>query len=87
VSEWNKESVYDTQIGPLMAHIIATCKAHGIPCAATFQYGEDNDGAALYCTTVIPGPDSACGEWMRDVQQMLRSEAVLNAVPAPESGS
>lgn len=53
----DNEAVYDEQIHPLMAQIIAICKEHNIPMAATFQYGPaDEDGNAPFCTTVIDPP-------------------------------
>lgn len=42
------ESVYDDQIAPLMKQIIAICKTHKMPIAATLEYATDN-----HCTTVI----------------------------------
>jgi hypothetical protein len=44
----NLEQVYDEQINPLMAQIIAICKEHGLPMIASFQYEPES-----YCTTLI----------------------------------
>jgi len=50
-----KEAVYDEQISPLMAQIIALCKEHKINMAATFSLGFDpEDGETLFCTTIQP---------------------------------
>lgn len=45
----NNEAVYDEQIAPLMTQIIAICKEHGIPMAATFEYEPEG-----YCSTTLP---------------------------------
>lgn len=42
------ESIYNDQIAPLMDQIIAICKTHKMPIAATFEYATDN-----HCTTAI----------------------------------
>jgi hypothetical protein len=39
--EVDNESVYDKQINPLMAQIIAICKEHNLPFVASFQYSAD----------------------------------------------
>jgi hypothetical protein len=47
-----REAVYDEQISPLMAQIIAICKEHKIPMLADFDIsGEEDDG--LRCTTFL----------------------------------
>lgn len=56
----SRESIYDTQINPLMAQIIALCKEHDIPIVASFQYDDrQTPGAADFCTTVILPPDAS----------------------------
>ena len=47
----DKEAVYDEQIAPLMAQILAVCKEHGIPMVASFEYAPEQ-----LCTSAIPGP-------------------------------
>lgn len=46
-----REEVYDSRIAPLMAQIIAICKANKIPMIA--NYNLDHDGDGLQCTTYI----------------------------------
>lgn len=46
----NQEAVYDQQIAPLMAQILAICQAQGIPMFATFQYGAEH-----FATSALPG--------------------------------
>lgn len=36
-----REDIYDTQINPLMAQIIAICGAHDIPFVASFQINDE----------------------------------------------
>ncbi len=52
------ESVYDSQIAPLMSQIIEICKREGIPILASFCYRADiegtDDGVEDFCTTHIP---------------------------------
>lgn len=51
---WDMEAVYDTEISPLMAEIIAICKRVKMPFVASFHYQnaphEDDSGEAL-CTS------------------------------------
>ena len=54
MSEWTKEDVYDEQISPLMAQIIAICKEHRIPLVAQFNYANEPDDGPRFCTTVLP---------------------------------
>jgi hypothetical protein len=43
------EAIYDEQIAPLMAQIIAICQEHQIPMVVTFEYEPEG-----YCTTALP---------------------------------
>lgn len=45
-----KEEIYDAQINPLMAQIIAICKEHKIPVLASFTLDFDE---GLHCTTAL----------------------------------
>jgi|HubBroStandDraft_5_1064220.scaffolds.fasta_scaffold294317_2 hypothetical protein len=57
---WTKEDVYDTQISPLMAQIIAICKEHDIPVVAQFQYcNTAEDGPGFVTTAMVKEPRSA----------------------------
>jgi hypothetical protein len=47
-----KEEVYDSQINPLMAQIIAICKEHKIAHVCSFSLGLDGDGDELLCTSM-----------------------------------
>ncbi len=48
----SKESVYDKQVNPLMAQIIAICREHKIAMICDFALDED-----LRCTTALLGKD------------------------------
>ena len=63
-----RERVYDEEIAPLMAKIIATCKEHGIPMVFSAQLNDaragmtdtNDDGDDLgpfFCTTILVGGD------------------------------
>lgn len=52
-----KEAVYDAEISPLMAQIVAICKAHKINMAATFALDpadEEGNEGPMFRTTVLP---------------------------------
>lgn len=54
MKSFDKESVHDNQIAPLMTQIIAICKEHNIPMLATFNYRCDaEEGHVDYATTCI----------------------------------
>lgn len=64
---WDLETVYDEQIAPLMAQVIAICKAHRIPMIASIAYrGED---ITSFCSThlVFEGRDVEKYEKMRRI--------------------
>lgn len=47
------EHVYDEQISPLMAQIIAVCKEYGLPFVASFEYAPD-----AYCSSQVVPKDA-----------------------------
>ena len=49
----NKEQIYDSEINPLMAKVIAICKANKIAMLATFAIPTPDD-ADLCCTSQLP---------------------------------
>jgi hypothetical protein len=52
------EQVYDDQIYPLMAQIIAICNEYHMPMVASFCYKNlGEDGETAFCTTHLLGPD------------------------------
>lgn len=51
---WDKEAVYDEEISPLMAQIIAICKRESIPMACRFQFADLDDEGPQFCTTLLP---------------------------------
>jgi len=55
MSRTPKEAIYDSQIGPLIDQIIATCKQHKIAMLSSFDLGTDPDDedSVLACTTAF----------------------------------
>jgi hypothetical protein len=51
---WTEETVYDAEVAPLMARIIAICKEHKIPMAAVFQYQDTEDDGPGHVFTTLP---------------------------------
>ena len=47
-----KEEIYDQQIGPLMAQVIAICKEHKIAFVATYSLASQDD-EGLQCTSAL----------------------------------
>lgn len=54
---FDKESVYDERISPLMGKIIAICKEHEIPVVASFllKSPDTSGGNEQRCTTALVG--------------------------------
>lgn len=52
----NKEQVYDEQINPLMAQIIAICQTHKIAFVASFSIPTDED-PELACSSAMLGEE------------------------------
>ena len=48
----NKEEIYDEQISPLIAQILAICKEHKVPMVAQFGIPTDGD-PDLCCTSAL----------------------------------
>lgn len=56
---WDLETVYDTQISPLMEQIIAICKTHHLPLIASFEYRRQDDDESFVTTGITyPGRTS-----------------------------
>jgi hypothetical protein len=64
--KYDLEQVYDEQIAPLMAQIIATCKDYGLPMVASFAYRCDENGEHDLCTSFVESeghPAPQCYTW------------------------
>ena len=74
------EKVYDEQIFPLMAQIIAICREHRMPLLASFLYrvtGEGDDQEQSFCTTVL---NERLGE--RHSEEIARAlDIIRNGLP------
>lgn len=56
---YDKESIYDEKINPLMAQIIEICKEHDIKMFATFYLKESTESENdMYCTTNLNQGDN-----------------------------
>lgn len=78
----NKEQIYDAQIHPLMAQILAVCKEHKISMIATFDTPNDDD-PDLVCTSHTPDESGKFSERIRRVRRAVfenRSAIVLTIV-------
>lgn len=76
---WTKESVYDEQIAPLISRVIAICKEHKIPAAATFQYEDDDENGPGFVSTCLPF-DDVQSKHMARVQHLVASPEPAHAV-------
>jgi hypothetical protein len=66
----DKEQVYDAEISPLMAQIIAICKRAGISCLCTFDIStEENDGCM--CTTCLPDENGVFPDKIKEAEHVV----------------
>ena len=72
---WDKESVYDELISPLMTQIIAICKEHQIPLVAQFQYADTAEDGPAYCTTTLPFPNAS--EELRTIAAHMKPQPAV----------
>jgi len=69
--KFDKESIYDNEISPLITQVIEICQREGIPFAMTFGIRDDTetDGCMLYCSSLAYGtpryPDLDIGHFQR----------------------
>ncbi|BBI32021.1 hypothetical protein [Cohnella abietis] len=80
---YNKESVYDEVISPLMQQIIEVCKQEQIPMVTSFYLVSADvhpNGKELFCTTTLPVKGNT-PDWIRDVIAMYegRRDPIITA--------
>ena len=68
---FDKETIYDERIAPLMKEVIQICKSEGIPLVAQFYLKQqhpdaDEENGAMYCTTSIVPNDVEIYQEHRD---------------------
>lgn len=88
MSEPTKEQVYDSEINPLMARIIAICKRAGISCFCTFDIspgGDDPDNPFL-CTTCLADETGALSESVRRAHDAVMERPRLMASTIKKTG-
>lgn len=77
------EKIYDEQIAPLMAQIIAVCKKHRLPMLASFCYSS-KDESEQFATTCLPrGEDEWLPETLEVARRFIRSEPPYMAMQIP----
>ena len=75
-----KEKVYDDQISPLMAQIIAICKQHKISLVADF--GLDDD---LHCTSALLAEEYAPSDKQIRALNTLKTDEVFAMAETTET--
>lgn len=76
-----KEQIYDAQINPLMAQIIAVCKGHKIPIVATFCL----DGGDFHCSTVLIQDDFEPSDAQKEMAARLTRNLPLTMITTRDS--
>lgn len=82
-----RERVYDDEISPLIAKVVAICKEHDIPMVASFQLNDDREGLSdtnddgedlgpFFCTSILTSTCSD-GLWSHTHQQLLHAGKIL----------
>jgi hypothetical protein len=87
VSTPNKEQIYDAEIYPLMAQIIAICHKNKISMFATYDIPNDED-ASLVCTTCLADESGKPSERIREYNRIAvrTSHAVMLTTTAENGG-
>jgi hypothetical protein len=70
-----RERVYDEEVSPLMAKVIAISKRAGIPMVAQFELDDDEDGTPLLCTTSLV--EANAGDHIKRVAATLRPQGAF----------
>ncbi len=81
---YDLESVYDNEIAPLMTQILAICKRERMPMMASFQYRDDDDGAAL-CTSHLQWPERS-SDCFREAVRVFRRPLSIMAMTITTDG-
>lgn len=70
----SKESVYDREVNPLMAKIIAICKKHKIAMFASFALSPTTDDDQIACTTALLDGSHDPPEMLLDAYRVMFRE-------------
>lgn len=82
----NKEQIYDEQIYPLMAEIVAICQLHKIAMLASFAIPTDDD-PTLQCTTTLLSNDYDPPEDMKKAaDKLFQKDFFLAAIVVRDKG-
>lgn len=82
----NKEQIYDAEISPLMAQIIAICQKNKISMFATYDIPNDED-ADLCCTTCLADESGKPSERIQKLNRLTRPPAPLMLTTQHADGS
>jgi len=66
----SKEDVYDEQINPLMARIIAICQEHHIAMVASFHVPNEEDDDLMCTTALLDDPFPQRGDLIRALRHL-----------------
>ena len=81
---YDKESIYDDEIHPLMAKIIDICQRERIPMAAIFDIKDDGEEGPLLCTTIIDDesvdPHATGLEVIKRVREAIFQKPIFMAI-------
>ncbi len=80
------EAVYDEQISPLMARIIAVCKEHGMPMVASFHLRTTPTEGKCLCTTAIL-PTGSAPELRAAYREIRRDQYSVCAITVTHNGA
>lgn len=79
------ESVYDEQIAPLMAQIIAIAKEHGMPILFSACYRDDGENLDS-CSTYIHPPERRIAKFDECRDVLMRKNFFAYAITVTEGG-
>ncbi len=72
---YNKESIYDEKIYPLMEKIIKICKEEDIQMLFSCYLKDDSNGQ-LKCTTYIPSNEDNCSD-LKNAKKVLSNGYIV----------
>lgn len=82
----NKEQIYDSEISPLMAQIIAICQKHKISMFATYDIPNQDD-EELCCSTCTADDSGKLSERIRKFNRLIETSPPLMLTTERADGS
>lgn len=74
MTPFDKESIYDNELSPLVAQIIEICKRENMPLLLSVNYRVEDESEDSFCTSFVPG-NGALSEAYRIIRSGARSAA------------